>query len=48
MSRRARCEVNADIEPVAADEPARGSDKYREQWVASRRTGNNTRSGSRW
>jgi hypothetical protein len=37
MSRRARCELNADFEPVAADEPTRGCQKYREQRVASRR-----------
>ena len=34
MSRRARCEVNADIEAVAGDEPARGGDEHGEQRVS--------------
>ena len=37
MSRRALCEVNADFEPVAGDEPSRGGEKYGEGRVASRR-----------
>ena len=37
MSRRARCEVNTDIEPVAGDEPSRSGEKYGEGRVTSRR-----------